>query len=263
MRLRITFEIEKFNGTNSIPLNYQYMLASALYKTMEKGDSIYSSWLHDTGIRDGHKAFKFFTFSRLKPERYRIEHDRLVFLTPLAEYYVSFYTNSHAEPFIKGLFRDTCLELGDRSSRIRFRAVKIEKPDELNFREEMTFRCLSPVVVSYKQPGQRYPEYLTPDSSRYKELIFRNLRQKYFAYHGKPDNAAISGMSDNYDFKIRGEIKKKGVTIREGKPDESRIIGYETIFTIKLPGELMRIGYYAGFGEKNSMGFGCVDIVSK
>ncbi|RLD54679.1 MAG: CRISPR-associated endoribonuclease Cas6, partial [Bacteroidetes bacterium] len=32
-------------------------------------------------------------------------------------------------------------------------------------------------------------------------------------------------------------------------------------FKIKAPKELLRLGYYAGFGEKNSMGFGCCEVV--
>jgi hypothetical protein len=29
---------------------------------------------------------------------------------------------------------------------------------------------------------------------------------------------------------------------------------------LNAPVELIKTGYYAGFGEKNSMGFGCVEI---
>ena len=41
---------------------------------------------------------------------------------------------------------------------------------------------------------------------------------------------------------------------------ESKLIGYQFDFFLDAPAELIRIGYYTGFGEKNSVGFGCVGI---
>ena len=43
---------------------------------------------------------------------------------------------------------------------------------------------------------------------------------------------------------------------------ESKPRGYLYRFRIKAPKELIRMGYYAGFGEKNSLGFGCGEMVN-
>ena len=258
MRLKIALEVADFRGADWVPINYQYVLASALYKIIEKGDSEYSKWLHDTGIKDGTKTFKFFTFSRLVPQKYQVNKDQLVFLSPYAECIISFYTGSHAGPFINGLFRDTVLELGDRNSRIKFRVLRVEMIENIDFKEEMRFQCLSPIVISYRNQGQKYPEYLKPDSPGFSELFLKNLQQKYQAYNGSTSLPEIEKSAAHYYFRLEGEYKRKGVTIKEGRPGESRIIGYDFRFAVHLPLELMQIGYYAGFGEKNSMGFGCV-----
>jgi CRISPR-associated endoribonuclease Cas6 len=39
--------------------------------------------------------------------------------------------------------------------------------------------------------------------------------------------------------------------------------GFEFDFSLTAPVELMRIGYYGGVGEKNSLGFGCCELVNK
>ena len=261
MRFKITIETGESSQLNIIPIDYQYPLASVIYKIIEKGDSTFSEWLHETGIEDGNKKFKLFTFSRLKPHKYRIENDRLILQSSLAEFIISFCIDGYAEPFIKGLFTGACFELGDNVSRAKFNVIRIEKLPDITFGGKKSFRCLSPVVISFRPEGRKYPEYLKPDSEQYRELIIKNLVQKYNAFSGKTKIAITGELLENYMFKITGDFRKKGVTIKHGKPDESKIIGYEYQFDLNLPGPLMQIGYYAGFGEKNSMGFGCVEVI--
>jgi len=57
--------------------------------------------------------------------------------------------------------------------------------------------------------------------------------------------------------------REKGITIKAGKPDQTKIVGYLFTFHLEAPAELLRIGYYAGFGEKNSIGFGCGEVINK
>jgi CRISPR-associated endoribonuclease Cas6 len=37
--------------------------------------------------------------------------------------------------------------------------------------------------------------------------------------------------------------------------------GYLCEFELQAPAELLRLGFQAGFGEKNSLGFGCAEVV--
>jgi CRISPR-associated endoribonuclease Cas6 len=55
--------------------------------------------------------------------------------------------------------------------------------------------------------------------------------------------------------------RQKGITVKMGTPQQSKLVGYHYNFKIKDDRELLRMGYYCGFGEKNSMGFGCCEIL--
>lgn len=249
------------NARNIIPIDYQYPLASVMYKIIEKGNSTYSRWLHETGISDGNKKFKYFTFSRLKPQKYKVDGDKMIIINSKTEFFASFYIDNHAEPFIMGLFKDTEIELGNALYRSNFRISSVEKLKDFDFRDRMSFRCLSPIVVSYKPDSKKYPDYLKPDDKRFAELLIKNLLQKQQLFYDRAEIPILETLIRNCNFKIWGDYKKKGVTIKKGEPGETKIIGYDFHFSIVLPEAMQRIGYYAGFGEKNSMGFGCVESV--
>lgn len=66
-----------------------------------------------------------------------------------------------------------------------------------------------------------------------------------------------------YHFELLSEPKSKLITIKSGTAEESQLRGYLYKFRLSAPVNLMRMGYYAGFGEKNSLGFGCGEVVEK
>ncbi|PIY05025.1 MAG: hypothetical protein COZ21_04960, partial [Bacteroidetes bacterium CG_4_10_14_3_um_filter_31_20] len=44
-------------------------------------------------------------------------------------------------------------------------------------------------------------------------------------------------------------------------PEETFLKGFLFDFKITAPHELIKIGYYAGFGKANSLGFGCAEVI--
>jgi len=120
----------------------------------------------------------------------------------------------------------------------------------------MSFTALSPLVISYKYPEDRYARYLKPDHPDYPVLFFRNLKEKYKTYFKKyfpfVENEGI--------LEVMTPPKKKGILIKAGTPFESKLIGYEYHFRLTAPPELIRLGYNTGFGEKNCLGFGCGEV---
>ena len=64
-----------------------------------------------------------------------------------------------------------------------------------------------------------------------------------------------------YNMDILSKPKSRLITIKANTPHESKLRGYLFDFKIKAPAEVIKLGYYAGFGEKNSLGFGCCEVI--
>jgi len=239
-----------------IPINYHYEISAWIYQVIHDGDPVFSKWLHEMGYADDKKRFRLFTFSHLIIPKRKIQGDRIIIHSDDIQLIVSFLPLDAINHFIQGLFRHQELRLGDRQSQVPFRVISVEGIIEPEFRDEMSFRSLSPILVSMNIPGEKYARYLSPEHPEFGELFFRNLREKWKAFSGKPYD---TGESEER-LTISSPIKKKGILIKAGTPMESKLIGYQFDFRLDAPAELIRIGYYTGFGEKNSMGFGCVEI---
>lgn len=259
MRLKIKAEVENYNGKNCIPINYQYNMAAVLYRIIENGNKEFSSWLHQTGFSDASKKFKLFTFSKLNPDKYEIKADRLYLKSPYISFFVSFCVDKQVEPFVKGLFSGSAFNIGDKLNRTDFKITGAEVLKDPDFsRKPVSFRALSPIVISFKELSKKHATYIDPKHPGYAAMLIKNLTEKYRALTG--ENEFTDKVIDNCGFRYFNEPKRKGIHIKQGTPEESKIIGYEYRFSISLPEPLLKIGYNAGFGEKNSMGFGYVEI---
>jgi CRISPR-associated endoribonuclease Cas6 len=247
---------------NLLPLNYQYEVSSWIYSTIKKGNKEFACWLHEKGYENGKKTFKLFTFSKLYPENYRIVSDRMELLSPNVGLNISFFMDQAAEPFIVGMFTQQQFFIGDKKSKVGFRVNTIEKTADPKWGTEMRFQCESPLVVSIKEEGgSGHARYIGPDDEQYEYYFTQNLISKYVALlSSTPGLSGITDISETNQlrFGLIGQAKSKLVTIKQGKPEESKIRGYLFRFKIRAPEELIKIGYFAGFGEKNSLGFGSV-----
>jgi CRISPR-associated endoribonuclease Cas6 len=86
-------------------------------------------------------------------------------------------------------------------------------------------------------------------------LFFRNLLAKCKAAnnHGLTLDETQLGRCQ---LKILNTPRSKLVVIKANTTQETKVRGFTYDFEITAPAELIEIGYKAGFGEKNSMGFG-------
>ncbi|MDP4276680.1 MAG: CRISPR-associated endoribonuclease Cas6 [Bacteroidota bacterium] len=292
-KLNLIFDFNPFG--NTLPANYQYELSGWIYHTLAHGDTAYSEWLHQNGYIKDQKQFKLFTFSNLQIPKLQMDGDRLILLSDQAQLYLSFLPERATEEFIKGLFSSQSFVLGDRHSQVQCHVQSIELIEPPTFEPSMTFRTLSPMVLSGHLPNGK-PTYLSPDAPDTARMIYENLCAKYQAFYGKPfeitpenntdpqslyngsiskdatvytsidkqtdrtsepdnENQAIPGTS----FEILSPPKRKKITIKAGTPQQTYIIGYQTHFRISLPAELMRIMNETGIGKAGSMGFGMVE----
>ncbi|NOU45906.1 MAG: CRISPR-associated endoribonuclease Cas6 [Bacteroidales bacterium] len=244
-----------------LPVNYQYPLSAWIYKTIHQGNHEFAEFLHSKGFALGERTFKFFTFSRLQfPDHgFHITGDRMHIDANTIQLRISFLVPEAMQHFVSGLFKNQQFELGDKISRVAFVISSIEAQSIPCFTGTMTFRTLSPIVISHHIEDVKTAAFIAPDDERYEQFITDNLTNKYLA---AMQSGLVSQRIDfNNDhqgvrFKLLGKTKMNGIFIKAGTPQQTKIIGYLFDFQITAPTELIRIGYYAGFGEKNSLGMG-------
>jgi|AntAceMinimDraft_17_1070374.scaffolds.fasta_scaffold01176_10 CRISPR-associated endoribonuclease Cas6 len=254
MRLKLILQI---NNNSLLPINYQYELSSWFYNVINKADSEFAMWLHKQGYNDDSKKFKLFTFSNIIPEKYKIKNNKLYLLSQNARLFFSFYAEEIPERFVTGIFKQQNFTIGDKISKTEFIIKSIEKIKEVEFSNEMKMRLITPVHITKKNPfNSKKTDHLNPEHKDFEHLFFSNLIEKYNIYNNYKTKFDIN----KCNLKILSEPKSKLITIKQRKKDQTKLKGFLFDFIITAPVELIRMGYYAGFGKSNSLGFGYCEI---
>ncbi len=253
MRLRL--KLSPRGAERTLPINYQYEVAAWIYKVIHRSDAAFAEWLHSRGYSFHGKRFKQFTFSHLRiPER-RVEGDRIVMLGSLAEMQVSFAVERAVEHFLGGLFADQQFSIGDRQSRASFLVEQVETLAEPDFNAGLRLRALSPICVGRGNDG-RGATYIGPEARDYAERITANLRAKL----GSISADAMS--TEPVAVRQIGTAKSRLIRIKTDTEHETRVRAFQFRCDLSGPADLLRVAYQAGLGEKNSLGFGCMEVVA-
>ena len=262
MRFRINLSVNSQRG-RLLPLNYQHELSAAIYRILASSSEAYAEWLHENGFQlENGKTFKLFTFSRLKPEDFRIlrQSNQLELLSDKVEWQISFLPENSTQKFIEGLFQKRVFEVGNKRSVVQFQVENIEMMSPPDYSDTMTFEALSPISVSKRLEDGR--DYYPQNGEEFKKAdwvrdrLLQNLLDKYEAIEGKPYEG------DSFlDMMTLSEPKSSLVTIKAGTPQETKVRGFMCKLALHCPTELMRIAYESGLGEGNSQGFGCLGMI--
>jgi len=260
MRFEIHLKVQ--NRTALLPVDYQYLMSSAVYKLIKAGDEAYSKFLHDEGFSMGLKRFKLFTFSPLRLPKYKLWKEKGVFelFEKEVSFIVSFMADKAAEAFVKGMFKDQRISIGDRFNQLDMEVTMIEAMPQPLFLDTMEYQSLSPMVLKKKEAGKKHGTYLAPDHHEFGEFLINNLISKAMAYQIASQEYAERPF-DHYRFELLGEYKSKLVRIRPYTSEETQVKGNLFRFRLTVPSLLQEIGYYAGFGVDNGMGFGFGEVV--
>ena len=253
MRFKLNLRVYKDTFGNMLPISYQYELSAWIYKTIAKSDVLYAGWLHDNGFANDNKRFKMFVFSNIFPQCKAIG-DRMCILNDTMFLYLSFLPDKSTEEFVKGIFLDNLFTLGDEKSKVQFQVENIEAlstPPLNNY----IFQSLSPVCVSIKRENGSI-EYVSPEREDYGKMLINNLKEKHLAFYGK----AFEG-DESYEFELLSPAKSRLITIKAHTPEMTKVKGFQYRFRLKADNALLHIMYETGLGEKNSTGFGMVEIV--
>ncbi|MCB1192325.1 MAG: CRISPR-associated endoribonuclease Cas6 [Leptospiraceae bacterium] len=261
MRLKLILELT--GKGNRLPIHYQYEISTWIHSLLEKEDSKIAKYLRNIGyaIKDSNiskegKKYKPFTFSALKIPQYHIESDRLFILSNQVELVISFGVEKPIGPLVLGSFYSTRLRIGDSVSSVEFVISKIESLPDPVFSGVEAFQTVSPICVSFEYPEHKTPTYLSPLDDDFERFFFKNLLLKY-----KIVDPYFEPQMENLSFKLLNEPKSKIITFKANTREETRVTGFHFEFEIKAIKELIRFGYYSGFGEKNSSGFGYVEKI--
>lgn len=252
-----------------IPFNYQYELSAWIYRTLASGDPAFTEWLHQQGYTlEGQKRFKFFTFSHLQlrppfqpePQRQSIRLD-----SGRASLVLSFLLDDSLHHFITGLFQKLHFGIGNpQFYPAEFTVDTVEILPKPAFQETMRYKALSPLCLGASEEGTPHAQYRSPTSPDYAGLLLNNLIHKLqTAGHYTPTWAqqqATTMESPQLSLRLLSEPRKKGITLKSHTAQQTQVVGYLFNFELTAPAQLQEIGYYAGFGEKNAQGFGCVEV---
>jgi CRISPR-associated endoribonuclease Cas6 len=268
--MRIKLILQPKDRNCAIPINYQYPLSAAIYNILNQASPDYADFLHKKGyISPTGKPMKLFTFSRIWCPNIRrmgaiLNMDHRSYCTfqiasPMLEDFV--------QNFVIGLFQQQEIEISGPQAVGRFMITQVETLPLPIFGSETKFTCLSPIVVStmHEYQGKLTPYYFRPDDQQLSVAIQNNLRRKFETINNKSaaDLSLIFEPDQQYikNREKQGKRVTKKITIKEGDREATDIICLEVPFTLKGSSELMEIAYECGIGEKNSMGFGMIEVV--
>lgn len=240
MRLKINFNT--INNISIIDLNHLYHLASLIYRAIERSNPDLSLELHKPS------RFKFFTFSMLKipGKKFVIKGDKMILKSSNVHFFFSTMVRDIGEALVEGLLEKPEVKIGSASFVVS--EIKVMREKEVNNKER--FVTLSPInVTTVEDNGRKRIVDLYPKDLKFYENLRNNLIRKYVVFYGKePEDSRL-------DIKVV-RCRNKRIKI---KNTSHRCV--EMVFDAEGSRELLEIGYKAGFGERNSMGFGMVKVV--
>jgi CRISPR-associated endoribonuclease Cas6 len=251
MRVKLTLFAEAERAR--LPFNYQFALASLIYRTLGQGSEEFAARLHDEGFTSRSRKFKLFTFSRLDLKIKRSDGGGLELADPHVTLQVSSPVAQFVEHFVEGLFRSETFSIADATFRLAG-AETIAPPE---FHERMKFRALSPVTESVDVEGSRHARFLDL-SDDWSEIVRRNLLHKFRALHGRePEDERLSW---TWDREYVAAAERRGRRLSTLADIHGiKVRGWLAPFSVEGSRELIEIGYEAGYGARNSMGFGMAE----
>lgn len=243
MRAKIT--VRKISRV-PIHFDYQYGIASMLYARLATANVSLANEIHS------HTGFKFYTFSNLVIEDWIPAKHGLNFTT--AHFFISSPDIEFIRSFTEGLLLEPefFLGTGEKGMKVDFAIERVEILPTPVFSDSVIFKTLSPVYVKTqrKKDGRLVEVDLYPKDSKFYENLHTNLVERYKEFYGH-------GVEhDHFEVLAVDDFKGKRVSIGNSFRRCSLMK-----MTVEASPELIKFAYEAGLGEKNAMGFGCVDVV--
>lgn len=272
MRLKLTIS-PSITGI-SIPLSYEYYLATVIYRWIELSSTAFAEFLHKQGYTlNGYmRRFKNFCFSQLFPERSRVINDHLHIFSGTINWYIGIPVEEAVKHLVVGMFEKHEFFIGREINKFLIQQVEI-LPEPV-FTSSMKFKTLSPITVSVVENDKKninnadkkkiIARYLKADDPKLSDALRNNLLLRYEAlYNKKPESDDFRCLPDEEYIRKRGGVNRvsKLVTIKQDTTQETKVRGFRCPVTLEGSTELVKLAYDSGLGEKGSMGFGMLEVV--
>ena len=124
--------------------------------------------------------------------------------------------------------------------------------------------------IEVREGDRKRVNYLKPGDYGYKERFFNNLISKYTSFLTQPgfkpedwpdelrcppDFPELT--PDHLDLDSIKPPRSSLITIKAHTAQETKVRAYRYTFRMRAPIRLQHLGFYAGFGGSNALGFGC------
>lgn len=234
----------RFSGENSefrVPYNHQHYLQGLIYRRIQSVTPELSLNLHRP------KVPKLFTYSLFMTEDRRTVQKAEHFIgRGKAFFYFSTPVVGIAEAFITGLLENPEVLLWGE----KFYVETIKALSEPSSYSGKTYSTLSPIAITTLKPELgRLKQYdLSPMEEEFYRNLKENLKEKYILLYGKEP-------PEEFEMKVL-KAKPKRFEVKPGIFQRA----WHLVFKAYGDEGLIRVGYQAGFGEKNSIGFGMVKV---
>ncbi len=245
MRLRITWTAD---GVVILPWNYLHLLHGLLYAAIRKASPKLGEFLHEQGFVAGSHRYKLVTFSLLFPKHSKACKDGLE-MTPPILWWISSPLLAPIEALAITLTTETHFCIG----KVQLAVKRVEVEESPNFEGRCLFQTISPIVAStgIRKGNKLEHKFLPPDNPDFWRIVELNLRRKAQALgltvSDKPLKFETIGKWHSRLYEVQG----------------TKVRGFEVMFWAEGDTKLLKVGYEAGFGERNTQGFGMVKLVQR
>jgi CRISPR-associated endoribonuclease Cas6 len=241
--MRCIVTVQKISP-NFLYYDYQYGLASMLYSKLASSNIELANKTHSK------QGFKFYTFSNLILEDRIPEKNGLNFRK--AHFFISSPDPEFIKSFTEGLLIEPEFFIGNNENRVNFVIERIEVLPSIHFSDTCTFRTISPIYLKTlrKQDDKLIEFDLYPKDSKFYENLHKNLVARYKEFYGSKVD------KDFFEVMNVSSFKPKRVKIE----NNYRRCSLMNLYLSSNP-KLLQFAYDAGLGEKNAMGFGCIDVL--
>lgn len=239
MRLKISLASK--NSDYLIPYNYNHVLSAIIYRKI--ADLDLAAKLHFS------KDFKFFTFSQIYVPQFKLTKRGVLSRDGKLEFYVSSPNDDLIKSLVEGHLENS--EVNFKGDKLLVEQIELLK--QPLFKENMKMKTMSPVMARIKREvdGKLKIWDLGPGDERFYESVQKNLINKYIKFYGDFNGDRWVKIRPNMESAKRRRIDIKGNFHR----------GFMMNFEIEADSRLLEFAYDCGLGEKNSMGFGMVEII--
>ena len=256
MRILLELETEK---NFSYDMMYYHKLQGFIYSLLK--DTDFSS-LHDK------KGYKFFSFSNIFP----LPRDKRRMIVNAGEK-KKLIISSPNELFIK-ILEERLKTIKDSKKIINIGEAQFSlenlKSFSVSFGKNLVLRSMTPIIV--RIPEKNYDKYNIPLEFRKKRYVYWRPQYSFEAFVKQLEENLLKKFNEFYSTNLEienifeiFEFKKSVVNhvIIDGK--EQKIVGsiWDFIFThlSKEQTKLLEFGVDCGFGERNSLGFGFMNVI--